>query len=74
MRRLGLIVALGALLGTFAGVLTPSPALAGRGHKWEFVPASPPSTLPAAFCGSAGNLTSLSLRGHVLVDVCAALS
>jgi len=30
MRRLGVIVALGALLGMFAGVLTASPALAGR--------------------------------------------
>jgi len=44
------IVALGALLGMFAGVLTASPALAGRGHKWAFLPAKP-FTLPASFCG-----------------------
>jgi hypothetical protein len=50
MRRLGVIVALGALLGMFAGVLTASPALAGRGHKWQFLPAAP-FTLPAEFCG-----------------------
>jgi len=50
MRRLGVIVALGALLGMFAGVLTASPALAGRGHKWQLVPATP-FTIPAGFCG-----------------------
>ena len=31
MRRFGVIVALGAMLGMFAGVLTAFPALAGRG-------------------------------------------
>jgi hypothetical protein len=41
MRRLGVIVALGALLGMFAGVVTASPALAGRGHKWQMVTARP---------------------------------
>lgn len=41
MRRLGVIVALGALLGMFAGVLTASPALAGRGTKWGLVQAKP---------------------------------
>ncbi len=50
MSRLGVIVALGALLGMFGGVLTASPALAGRGHKWQFLPAAP-FTLPAEFCG-----------------------
>jgi hypothetical protein len=44
------IVALGTLLGMFAGVVTVSPALAGRGHKWELVQAKP-FTLPAPFCG-----------------------
>jgi hypothetical protein len=49
-RRLGVIVALGALLGTLGGVLTASPALAGRGPKWQ--PPGPFSlTLPALFCG-----------------------
>jgi len=50
MRRLGMIVALGALLAMFAGVLTASPALAGRGHKWQFLPPQP-FTVPASFCG-----------------------
>ena len=39
MRRLGVIVALGALLGMFGGATTASPALAGgRGDGWEFFP------------------------------------
>jgi hypothetical protein len=50
MRRLGVIVALGALLGMFGGVVTASPALAGRGPQWEFQPTGP-FTLPADFCG-----------------------
>jgi len=50
-RRLGVIVALGALLGMLGGVVTASPALAGRGHKWQPPGASPPYTLPASFCG-----------------------
>jgi len=50
MRRLGVIVALGALLGMLGGLLIASPALAGRGHKWQFGPAKP-FTLPASFCG-----------------------
>jgi hypothetical protein len=49
MRRLGVIVALGALLGMFGGVMTASPALA-RGPKWQFQPKSA-RTLPAEFCG-----------------------
>jgi hypothetical protein len=49
MRRLGVIVALGALLGMFGGVMTASPALA-RGPKWQFQPKSA-RTLPAALCG-----------------------
>jgi hypothetical protein len=43
------IVALGALLGLFGGVMTASPALA-RGPKWQFQPKSP-HTLPASLCG-----------------------
>jgi len=50
MRRLGVIVALGALLGMLGGLLTASPALAGRGPKWEFQELKP-FTLPALFCG-----------------------
>ena len=50
MRRLTAIMALGTLLAMFGGVATASPAFAGRGHKWQFVPAQP-FTLPAIFCG-----------------------
>lgn len=39
-----------ALLGVLGGMVTASPALAGRGHKWQIAPA-PPFTLPASFCG-----------------------
>jgi hypothetical protein len=49
MRRLGVIVALGALLAMFGGVMTASPALA-RGPKWQFQPKTP-RTLPAELCG-----------------------
>jgi hypothetical protein len=49
-RRLGVIVALGALLCVLGGVVTASPALAGRGPKWQ-PPSGPPFTLPASFCG-----------------------
>jgi hypothetical protein len=56
MRRLGVIVALGALLGMLAGVATASPALA-RGPKWQFQPAEP-FTLPATFCGFEVQVTA----------------
>jgi hypothetical protein len=49
-RRLGVIVALGALLCVLGGVVTASPALAGRGHKWQLGSAEP-FTVPALFCG-----------------------
>jgi hypothetical protein len=49
MRRLGVIVALGVLLGMAGGVVTASPALA-RGPKWQIFPGAP-GTLPAAYCG-----------------------
>jgi hypothetical protein len=49
MRRLGVIVALGTLLGLLGGVMTAAPALA-RGPKWQFLPAEP-FTLDASFCG-----------------------
>jgi hypothetical protein len=55
MRRIGLIVALGALLGMFGGVVTASPALADRGPKWEIVPTPDPFTLPLTLDG--GELT-----------------
>jgi len=61
MRRLGVIVALGALLGMFGGAVTASPALA-RGPKWQFQPKPPVSTLPAAFCGFEVRVTVLVNR------------
>jgi hypothetical protein len=45
-----MIVALGALVGVLGGLMPAGPALAGRGPKWEFLPADP-FTLPADFCG-----------------------
>jgi len=59
MRRLGVIVALGVTLGMLGGVLTASPALAGRGPKWEFLPAET-STVPSSFCGFAVQVTPVS--------------
>jgi hypothetical protein len=50
IRRLGVIVAAGALLGMSAGMLAASPALAGRGPQWQLVPETP-FTVPAAICG-----------------------
>src|SRR5215471_12977620 len=50
-RRLGVIVALGALLCVLGGVVTASPALAGRGPRWQPPGPFPPFTLPASFCG-----------------------
>src|SRR5262245_28008455 len=50
MRRIGVIVALGALLGMLGGVVTAPPALA-RGPKWEFVPADPFILPGDTFCG-----------------------
>ena len=44
------IVALCALLGMFAGLMTASSALAGRGPKSTFLPAEP-LTLSADYCG-----------------------
>jgi hypothetical protein len=49
MRRLGAIVALGALLAMLGAVVPASPALA-RGPKWQFQPKSP-QTIPASWCG-----------------------
>jgi hypothetical protein len=49
MRRFGVIVALGAMLGMFTGVVTASPALAAR-PKWGLLQAAP-GTLPKSFCG-----------------------
>jgi hypothetical protein len=50
-RRLGVIVALSALLCVLGGAVTASPALAGRGPIWQPPGVGPPFTLPASFCG-----------------------
>jgi hypothetical protein len=50
-RRLGVIVALSALLCVLGGAVTASPALAGRGPKWQPPGSGPPFTLPALYCG-----------------------
>jgi hypothetical protein len=57
-RRLGVIVALGALLGMLGGVVTASPALAGRGHKWQLGSAEP-FTVPASLCGFKVRVTTV---------------
>jgi hypothetical protein len=53
MRRLGVIVALGALLGMVGGVVTAAPALAvgGRGDGWTFLDFGTHFTEDAQFCG-----------------------
>jgi hypothetical protein len=58
MRRIRVAVALGALLGMLGGVATASPALAGRGPKWDVFPAPLAMTLPAAFCGFKVRVTA----------------
>ncbi|MGN6174649.1 MAG: hypothetical protein ACTHPS_17145 [Streptosporangiaceae bacterium] len=66
MRRFGVIVALGALLGMFGGVATASPALAGRGPKWEIADFEP-FTLPAAVCGFEVRVTAVVNKVFVKV-------
>jgi len=52
MRRVGVIVALGALLGMLGAAATASPALAdGRGGGWQVVPVPPTVTVDPVFCG-----------------------
>ena len=66
MRRLGIIVALCTLLGMVGGVATSTPALAGRGPKWEPLPAHP-FTMPAEFCGFKVRVAYPVDRGYVKV-------
>jgi hypothetical protein len=66
MRRLGVIVALGAMLGMLGGVVTASPALAGRGPKWEFLDLKP-FTLPALFCGFKIRVTFPAAKEYLKV-------
>lgn len=65
-RRVGVFVALGALLSISAGVVTASPALA-RGDGRQVVPAPPAITLPAAFCGFGLQITFPASREFVKV-------
>ena len=65
-RRLGVLVALGALLCVLGGVVTASPALAGRGPKWQIGPAAP-FTLPASFCGFKLLLTTVVNKEYTKV-------
>jgi hypothetical protein len=66
MRRFGVIVALGALLGMAGGVATSSPALAGRGHKWVLTQVQP-FTLPAAVCGFRLRVAFPVNKGYVKI-------
>ena len=52
MRRVGMIVALGALLGMLGGAVTASPALAdGRGGGWQVIPLPQTVTTDPVVCG-----------------------
>jgi len=65
-RRLGVIVVLGALLGMLGGLVTASPAFAGRGPKWQ--PPGPLSfTLPASFCGFKLRVTAVVNKEYTKV-------
>ena len=66
MRRVGVIVALGALLCVLGGVVTVAPALAGRGPQWQ-PPGGPPYTLPASFCGFKLLLTTVVNKEYTKV-------
>jgi hypothetical protein len=59
-------VTLGALLAMCAGALTASPALAGRGHKWQFNPLGP-VTVDALFCGSRIKLVPVADKSYTKV-------
>jgi len=60
MRRIATVVAFGALLGLFGGVMTASPALA-RGPRWTFLNFGTHFTEPAVLCG-------FTIKGTQLVD------
>jgi len=56
MRRLTSLAALGTILALCTAALTASPALAGRGHKWQLLPVRP-FTLDARYCGFRVHVT-----------------
>lgn len=63
MRRVGMIVALGALLGMLGGAVTASPALAdGRGGGWQVIPLPPTVTVDPIVCGFEIQATVLPAR------------
>jgi hypothetical protein len=64
MRRIGMIVALGALLGLLGAVVTASPALA-RGPKWTFLDFGTHFTEPAVLCGFKINGTQLVDKAYI---------
>jgi hypothetical protein len=64
MRRVAVIVALGALLSLFGGVVTASPALA-RGPKWIFLDFGKHFTEPAVLCGFKINGTQLVDKAYI---------
>jgi len=66
MRRAGVIVALGALLGMLGGAATTSPALAaGRGGGWQFLTLTPTFTVDPVFCGFEIQGTNVVNKGFV---------
>ena len=68
MRRVGMIVALGALLGMLGGAVTASPALAdGRGGGWQLVPLPPTVTTDPVVCGFEIQATVLAGKEFVKV-------
>src|SRR5215471_9264199 len=59
VRRVGVIVALSALLGMLAGTATASPALADRrGDGWS-IGSAEPFTVPALYCGFKFRVTTV---------------
>ena len=66
VRRAGVVVALGALLGMLGGAVTTSPALAdGRGGGWQFMSLPPTFTVDPVFCGFGIQGTTLVNQGFV---------
>ena len=56
MKRLTALAAAGTIMALCTAALTASPALAGRGHKWQLVPVRP-FTLDAHYCGFRVHVT-----------------
>ena len=66
MRRAGVIVTLGVLLGVLGGAATTSPALADRrGDGWQFLTLPATFTVEPVFCGFEIDGTNLVNHGFV---------